>query len=481
MALEKITSTTTPLEVLKKINEIIGNFSNYQPTGNYLTSITSQMIVDALGYTPPKQDTTYSQATSNTLGLVKIGFAGSGKKYPVELNESGQMFVNVPWENTTYDLSGYAQKAGTNTFTGKNIFTNGLFEIRAKTVNDDSWINLTNATDSGYYAFGIRRPYATYGLQMKIHNTDGTDQYLNIYHAGNYTKIPTATTTTPGLMSATMVTNLNTLTSYLSNADNNYVDTLAELLAIFDTYPQGTDIVTLLSQKVDKVDGKVLSSNDFTGALLEKLNGIEAGANKYVLTKEAITTALGYTPPNGSFLPLSGGTLNDGAGINLLMYGQRYLKMTGNGMTFDMSAVTGGWAGNFVGIKDPAGDTTPMLGYYGGDSGLTHIFMGGTYSDPFMKMTKAGAFTFKYLPTLGTADIGSSSKPVWVDNGVLKEMSYTPIQTIKAASGTNINSIGTPTVTAAQNGSEVTFTFDYLKGAKGDTGASIISATITEV
>lgn len=50
---------------------------------------------------------TYSQATSSTLGLVKIGYPESGKNYPVELNSSGQMYVNVPWtdNNTTYGLA----------------------------------------------------------------------------------------------------------------------------------------------------------------------------------------------------------------------------------------------------------------------------------------------------------------------------------------------------------------------------------------
>lgn len=50
---------------------------------------------------------TYGQATSSTLGLVKIGYPESGKNYPVELNSSGQMYVNVPWtdNNTTYRLA----------------------------------------------------------------------------------------------------------------------------------------------------------------------------------------------------------------------------------------------------------------------------------------------------------------------------------------------------------------------------------------
>ena len=37
----------------------------------------------------------------------------------------------------------------------------------------------------------------------------------------------------------------------------------------------------LISNKVDKVSGKGLSTNDFTNTLLTKLNGIEEGANKY--------------------------------------------------------------------------------------------------------------------------------------------------------------------------------------------------------
>ena len=50
-------------------------------------------------------NTTYSTATSSTLGLVKIGYTESGKNYPVELS-SGKMYVNVPWTdaNTTYSV-----------------------------------------------------------------------------------------------------------------------------------------------------------------------------------------------------------------------------------------------------------------------------------------------------------------------------------------------------------------------------------------
>lgn len=86
---------------------------------------------------------------------------------------------------------------------------------------------------------------------------------------------------------------------------------------------QSAKIAALESGKVDKVEGKELSSNDFTDAYKTKLDGIAAQANKCVLptataeiiggvkvganisysngtislSKANVTSALGYTPP----------------------------------------------------------------------------------------------------------------------------------------------------------------------------------------
>lgn len=53
-------------------------------------------------------NTTYSRATSDNLGLVKIGYSANGKNYPVALDGNGKMYVNVPWTdtNTTYGVVG---------------------------------------------------------------------------------------------------------------------------------------------------------------------------------------------------------------------------------------------------------------------------------------------------------------------------------------------------------------------------------------
>ena len=53
-------------------------------------------------------NTTYAKANTTTLGLVMIGYTENGKNYPVELDSSGKMYVNVPWTdtNTTYGVVG---------------------------------------------------------------------------------------------------------------------------------------------------------------------------------------------------------------------------------------------------------------------------------------------------------------------------------------------------------------------------------------
>ena len=87
--------------------KIGSNISNSSGT----ISLSKANVVAALGYTPPETDTntTYTEATNTTYGLVKIGYQENGKNYPVELS-NGKMYVNVPWtdNNTTYENMGGA-------------------------------------------------------------------------------------------------------------------------------------------------------------------------------------------------------------------------------------------------------------------------------------------------------------------------------------------------------------------------------------
>lgn len=108
----KFNSGTTEGTNLYTFNGSSGKTIDIRPGSNVQFATTSGTVVIS------STNTTYSQATSSTLGLVKIGYGEDGKNYPVELNGSGQMYVNVPWtdNNTTYT-------AGTNLTLNGNKFS----------------------------------------------------------------------------------------------------------------------------------------------------------------------------------------------------------------------------------------------------------------------------------------------------------------------------------------------------------------------
>lgn len=108
----KFNSGTTEGTNLYTFNGSSGKTIDIRPGSNVQFATTSGTVVIS------STNTTYSQATSSTLGLVKIGYGENDKNYPVELNDSGQMYVNVPWtdNNTTYT-------AGTNLTLNGNKFS----------------------------------------------------------------------------------------------------------------------------------------------------------------------------------------------------------------------------------------------------------------------------------------------------------------------------------------------------------------------
>lgn len=121
---------------------------------------------------------------------------------------------------------------------------------------------------------------------------------------------------------------------------------------------------------------------------------------KHAISSDEATYDSSGNKIDTTYLKLSGGNMTNEAEVKFTKFGKRTLTINGNEIAFDVSAETGGWAGNFASIKDTAGKTTTMLGFYGGTSGLTHIWMGGpndSYSNPAMKMTADGKFTFKHV------------------------------------------------------------------------------------
>jgi hypothetical protein len=129
-------------------------------------------------------NTTYNEATADILGLVKIGYASNGKNYAVLL-ANGKMYVNVPWtdNNTTYSQAtsdnlglvkiGYSAN-------GKNypvaLDGNGKMYVNVPwTDTNTTYTNMGAASASAAGKAGLV-PAPAAGAQAKYLRGDGTWQ-----------------------------------------------------------------------------------------------------------------------------------------------------------------------------------------------------------------------------------------------------------------------------------------------------------------
>lgn len=126
-------------------------------------------------------NTTYAKANTSTLGLVMIGYAENGKNYPVELDSSGKMYVNVPWTdtNTTYGVVGANGSTGLvkngSTVTSASGYTACPIVSGVPYYKDTNttYANMKAATDSAAGAAGLV-PAPAAGKQTSFLRGDGT-------------------------------------------------------------------------------------------------------------------------------------------------------------------------------------------------------------------------------------------------------------------------------------------------------------------
>lgn len=92
-----------------------------------------------------------------------------------------------------------------------------------------------------------------------------------------------------GIMSKEDKKNLDAVVALLEEDDNNIVDKINEVLAIFNQYPEGAELVTVLSQKQDKlVSGMTIKTINNISLLGEGDIAIEAGET--LIENESLTT-----------------------------------------------------------------------------------------------------------------------------------------------------------------------------------------------
>ena len=139
----------------------------------------------------------YGVATSTTLGLVRIGYPESGKNYPVELNSSNQMYVNVPWtdNNTTYSAGAGLSLSGTAFSLVKATPTTlGGVKVSSTEINTVSTVAATTfGSQNRIYPVQLAYPSGSAG-------TDG-NKVLSVYVPWENTTYSVVSTSKNGLVS----------------------------------------------------------------------------------------------------------------------------------------------------------------------------------------------------------------------------------------------------------------------------------------
>ena len=236
-------------------------------------------------FTPPV-------ASSSVLGGIKVGAN-------LSIDSNGVLAANDNPTSYIVKQQEFIATKGQRVFTLTNgkyrpgigaisVFLNGVKMINTLfTETSETVITLKLGVDSG------DRVLLEY---IELINVEPYPVHANEHLTGGTDPIPVATASKDGLMPYGMFNKLNGLytNSQIDNAISAAInglmngapgalDTLKELADAMGNDPNFSATLTnKIATKVDKVTGKGLSTEDFTTPLLNKLNGIAAGANAYV-------------------------------------------------------------------------------------------------------------------------------------------------------------------------------------------------------
>ena len=201
------------------------------------------------------------QASSTERGGILLGYEENGRNYPVELDaEENRAFVNVPWQNTTYNnattstagLMSAADKAkldgiasGANKYTlpaatdaalggimigaevtGKNYAVqlddeNKAFVNVPWTDNNTTYSAGTGLSLSGT-TFAVKTGFTTSGKNYKVTTDSSGNLYVNVPWTDNNTTYGIATASTAGLVKPISVITKPTINSATTTAGKYY-------------------------------------------------------------------------------------------------------------------------------------------------------------------------------------------------------------------------------------------------------------------
>ena len=172
------------------------------------------------------------------------------------------------------------------------------------------------------------------------------------------------------------------------------------------TYSLSSFGITATAAEINKLDGAgtLIHSGNYTSysypTTLALISDLHASWDA-LLKAAKPTTLAGYGITNAytqsevdtklsAYLPLAGGTMNDDAEIKFSFYGGQRVFRIHEGLCWDMSNASGGYANIYARHIDPAGASYTGMGVYGEANGLIYFYLGGSHASPWMVLTPSG-------------------------------------------------------------------------------------------
>ena len=240
---------------------------------------------------------------------------------------------------------------------GKQVqLQKGTSAIQWKYDTDTAWTNLVNLSDlkgangsSAYWFVGTAVSGTSSSISATVTNSKTGDMYLNTTSYNVYTataantwkyvcniKGTNATTTNTatannangtggsnGLMSATDKTRLDSVWSVweADGTDNTLVNKVQEIITIFNNYPEGDNLVTLLSGKVNTSDlppdyVKIDLTTDNGTLTSDQLKTLKANPHKTVLNWKGYYCFAENLSSSGTYYYSANCTFNGTTSIN---------------------------------------------------------------------------------------------------------------------------------------------------------------------
>lgn len=234
----------------------------------------------ALALKADKSDTyTKAQVDAKLSGAYKVKGSSTFEALPKDNNVVGDVY-NI---TNAFNLGGKHYDAGTNV-----VWT------------EDGWDALSGSFDTTAIESSIQEVADDLAQEILDRTQADTTINNNVSSLSNRVKVNED--------KLTIINGNESTTGSIANAikqAKSYTDTT--VTAVEETL--NSNITQLQTQKVDKVEGKGLSTNDYTTPEKNKLAAIEAEANKYVLPA-ATASALGGVKIGSNITLADGGTIS---------------------------------------------------------------------------------------------------------------------------------------------------------------------------